>query len=94
MGLLKRRKNKQFDYNPRYYENDGENPYKFKNRFDEFRKTIGNDKGLKKKFINAIEDLKGEQNKKTNTTILIIIAILVFLFLVFIDFDLSIFKSN
>ena len=42
MGLLKRRKNKQFDYNPRYFDNDGEgSPYKIKHKFDEFRTTIG-----------------------------------------------------
>jgi hypothetical protein len=93
MGLLKRRKNKEFDYNPRYFDNGGEgSPYKIKHKFDEFRTTIGGNAGLKNKFANAMKDLKGEQSKKTNKTIFIIIAILVLLFLFFIDFDLSIFR--
>jgi hypothetical protein len=93
MGLLKRRKNKQFDYNPRYFDNGGEgNPYKIKHKFDEFRSTIGEGAGLKSKFTNAMNDLKGDQSKKTNKTIIIIIAVLVLFFLIFIDFDLSIFR--
>jgi hypothetical protein len=95
MGLLKRRKNKQFDYNPRYFDNDGEgSPYKIKHKFDEFRTTIGESGGLKGKFIKAMNELKGEQSKKTSKTIFIIIAVLVFLFLIFIDFDLSIFRTK
>ncbi|KGL63702.1 hypothetical protein [Polaribacter sp. Hel1_85] len=91
MGFLKR-KNKKFDYQPRYYKGDG-NPYKIEHKLDQFRKTAGKNKGIKGKFGDAIEDLKNS-DKSVNKTLLIIIAILVLIFLYIIDFDLSIFKRN
>ena len=90
MGFLKRT-NKKFDYQPRYYKGEG-NPYKIEHKFDQFRATVGKSKGIKGKFINAIEDLKSSE-KGVNKTILIVIAILVFLFLYIIDFDISIFYT-
>ena len=60
MGIIKR-KNKKFDYKPRYYKGDG-NPYAIKHKFDEFRSSIGSDKGLKGKITGAIGELKGEKN--------------------------------
>ena len=84
---------KKFEYTPRYYKGEG-NPYEIKHRFDEYRTTVGKNKGLKKKFIDAIDELKSSDNKGVNKTILIIIVILVFIFLYIIDFDLSIFSQN
>ena len=93
MGLLKSRKNKKFDYTSRYYEHDSEgNPLVIKQKFDDYRVTLGANKGLKTKFNNALSDLKGPQNKSTNKRILLIIIILILLFLFFIEFDLSIFR--
>ena len=92
MGLLKQRKNKKFSYQPRYFKDNGEgNPFEIKHKFDEFRKTVGPNVGLKTKFKNALDDLKNNRDKETNRRILIIVLILVFLFLLIIDFDLSIF---
>ncbi|AJR03696.1 hypothetical protein [Siansivirga zeaxanthinifaciens] len=92
MGLLKQRKNKKFSYQPRYFNDNGEgNPFEIKHKFDEFRKTVGPNVGLKTKFKNALDDLKNNRDKETNRRILIIVLILVFLFLLIIDFDLSIF---
>ena len=93
MGLLKLRNNKKFNYQPRHYKmGEGGNPYEFKQKFDDYRSTLNNNKGLKAKFTNAFDDLKSPQEKSSTKTILIIIGILVLIFLFIIDFDLSIFS--
>ncbi|MDV7188180.1 riboflavin synthase subunit beta [Lutibacter sp. TH_r2] len=92
MGILTRRKNKKFDYKPRYFKGEG-NPYEIKNRFDEHRTTIGPKKNLKGKINTALDEMKTSENYGFNKTILIIIAILVLVFLLIIDFDLSIFTK-
>ncbi len=93
MGLLKLRKNKKFGYSPRSYENDGEgNPFEIKQKFDEYRKTLGDNNGLKAKFTNAINELRGPQSRSSNKTILLISILLILIFLFVIDFDLSIFS--
>lgn len=92
MGLLKTRKNKKFNYTPRYYDDNGEgNPYHIKYKFDEYRKTVGDSTGLKSKFKAAWEDFRYSKDKATNRRVLIIISILILIFLFVIDFDLSIF---
>ena len=92
MGILKQRKNKKFSYTPRTYDDKGEgNPFEIKHKFDEFRKTVGPNKGLKGKFNDAIEDFKGNPDKEANKRILIIVGVLLLVFLFIIDFDLSIF---
>lgn len=94
MGILKPRKNKKFSYTPRYFDDKGEgNPFEIKHKFDEYRKTIGGNTGLKTKFVNAFNELKHNPDKKANKLILIIVAVLVFIFLAIIEFDLSIFFS-
>lgn len=95
MGLLKLRKNKKFSYTPRYFDDKGEgNPFEIKPKFDEFRKTIGPNVGLKTKFLNALDELKNNQDRTVSRRILIIVGILIFVFLLFIEFDLSIFFSK
>ncbi len=94
MGILKLRKNKKFSYKPRYYNDKGEgNPFEIKHKFDEYRKTVGGNTGLKTKFNNALDDLKNNPDSAVNRRVLIIITVLVLLFLFIIDFDLSIFFS-
>jgi len=91
MGLFKTRKNKKYSYTPRHFDDKGQgNPFEIKHKFDEYRKTVGSN-GLKTRWVNAMDDLKGPQDKEANTRIIIIVAILLFLFLFMIDFDLSIF---
>ncbi len=92
MGFFKRT-NKKFDYQPRYYKGD-KNPYGFEHKFDEYRTTVGKNKGIKAKLSTAIDDFKNNEQSGFNKTILIIIAILVLIFLFVIDFDLSIFYSK
>lgn len=95
MGLLKLRKNKKFSYTPRYFDDKGEgNPYEIKHKFDDFRKTVGSNKGLKTKFNNAIDDLKTNPDKEANRRTLIIAGILLLICLFIIGFDLSIFFSK
>jgi len=89
MGFIKRT-NKKFDYKPRFYEGEG-NPYEIKNRFDQFRTTIGNNKGLKTKFVSAWDELKESKGKGVNKSLVAIIVILCLIFLYIIDFDLSLF---
>ncbi|TWO32548.1 riboflavin synthase subunit beta [Seonamhaeicola sediminis] len=93
MGLLKLRKNKKFNYTPRYYKGEG-NPFEIKHKFDEHRITVGNNSGLKTKFNNAINDYKHNPNREANRRVLIIVGILVLIFLFVIGFDLSIFFSK
>jgi len=92
MKLLKRT-HKKFDYKPRFYKGEG-NPFEIQHKFDKFRTTTGKNKNLKKKFTDAIDELKSSENKGSNKVILIIIGILVFVFLYIIDFDLSIFQKK
>ena len=95
MGMLKQRKNKKFGYEPRHYDNDGNgNPFQFEQKFDQFRTTIGDNKGLKGKFTAALGELKSTSDKKSNKIVLIIFSILIIIFLFIIDFDLSIFLNN
>ena len=93
MGIFKLRKNKRFSYTPKYYSGEG-NPYEMKHKFDDYRQTVGNNSGLKRKLVNAFEDYKYNPNQDANRRVLIIIAVLLLIFLFVIDFDLSIFLKN
>ncbi|MUU77618.1 riboflavin synthase subunit beta [Winogradskyella endarachnes] len=91
MGLMKLKKNKKYNYQPRYYKGDG---FELKHKFDDYRTTIDPAKGLKGKFNAAVNDYKHNNDKSVNRRVLIIVGILVFLFLFLIGFDLSIFLPN
>lgn len=94
MSIFKRRKNKKFNYTPRYYKGEG-NPYEIKHKFDAYRRTLDNNVGLKGKFKNAWDDYKNvPDDTSANKRTLIIVAILIFIFLLIIGFDLSIFFPN
>ena len=93
MGLMKLKKNKKFNYKPRYYKGDG-NPYELKHKFDDYRTTVNPAKGLKGKFNAAIDDYNHNRDENVNRRVLIIVGILVVLFLFIIGFDLSIFLPN
>ena len=93
MGIFKLRKNKRFSYTPKYYSGEG-NPYEMKHKFDDYRQTVGNNSGLKRKLVNAFEDYKYNPNQDANRRVLIIIAVLLLIFLFVIDFDLSIFLKK
>ncbi|NDV44484.1 riboflavin synthase subunit beta [Flagellimonas sediminis] len=90
---LKLRKNRSFEYSPRYYKGEG-NPFKIEHKLDKFRSTVQTNRGLKNKFSSAMDDLKNEGDKNLKLRFLVIVAILVLLFLIIIDFDLSIFWTS
>ncbi|MBT8324483.1 MAG: riboflavin synthase subunit beta [Winogradskyella sp.] len=93
MGLFKLRKNKKFDYTPRYYKGEG-NPYEVKRKFDDYRTTIAPPKGIKAKLKEAVSDYKYNPDYGANKRVLIIIIVLVLIFLFIIDFDLTIFFTS
>ncbi|MCX7547168.1 riboflavin synthase subunit beta [Xanthomarina sp. F1114] len=90
MGIFKTKKNKRYSYTPRHYKGEG-SPFEIKHKFDDYRSTVGSNKGLKNKLVSALEDYKHNHNKSANKRVLIIIGILILIFLLIIEFDLSIF---
>ena len=94
MGIIGKRKNKKYSYQPRHFEHDGEkSPFSMGHKFDQFRTTVGDNQGLKGKFKTAWADLRQSSDKTANRRLIVIIAILVLLFLFIIGFDLSIFYA-
>ncbi|SNR67929.1 hypothetical protein SAMN04488009_3148 [Maribacter sedimenticola] len=98
MGMLSKitrlRKNRQFEYNPRYYDNkDKANPYKIEPKFDQFRSTLHTSRGLKNKINSALEDTKRKGDRNIKIRMAVILAVLILIFLYIIDFELSIFFS-
>lgn len=95
MGIFKTRKNKRFNYSPRYWDDQGEgNPYEFEQKFDKYRATVGKNKNLKEKFSTAWEELRSDTDNKANRRIIIIAAILLLIFLYLINFDIAIFFTR
>ncbi|MGB5459204.1 MAG: riboflavin synthase subunit beta [Eudoraea sp.] len=91
----KLRKNRKYNYTPRYYDDKGEgSPFKMQPKLDKYRTTIDAPRGLKGKFSNAMADIRSAGDRNLKLRMLIIIAILILLFLYIIDFDLSIFYSK
>lgn len=94
MSIIGKRKNKKFNYRPRYYEQDGDgSPFEIEHKFDKFRTTVGDNKNLKGKFSTAWQDLRRSSDRSTSRRLLFIIAILILIFLFIIEFDLSIFYA-
>ncbi|MGB3591438.1 MAG: riboflavin synthase subunit beta [Nonlabens sp.] len=92
MGILSKRKNKKFDYEPRYLDMDSDNkPFHIKHKFDDHRSTVGRQNFLGK-VDNAVNDFSSGVDPGTKIRLYIIIGILLLIFLWIIDFDLSIFK--
>ena len=56
MGLFKLKKNKRFNYKPRFYKGVG-NPFELKHKFEDQRTTVEKN-NLKKTFKIALNDLK------------------------------------
>ena len=91
----KLRKNRKYNYTPRYYDDKGEgSPFKMQPKLDKYRTTINAPRGLKGKFSNAMADIRSAGDRNLKLRMLIIIVILILLFLYIIDFDLSIFYSK
>lgn len=94
MGFFGKR-NRDYDYQPRYYKSDKEgNPFKIEYKFDQYRSTVGSNRGLKRKLNNVLADSKRQGDRNMRIRLFVIISILVVVFLYIIDFDLSIFFSS
>jgi len=91
-NFLKLRKNRTFDYTPRYYKGEG-NPYKIEHKLDKYRSTAHTQRGLKNKLSSAMGDLKTQGDRNLKLRFWIIFAVLVLIFLYIIDFELSIFLN-
>jgi len=92
--ITRLRRNRKYDYSPRYYDDKGKgNPYKLEPKFDKYRSTLGNQRGLKNKFNNVLADTRRQGDRNLKIRMVAIIAVLVLIFLFIIDFDLSIFFS-
>jgi len=90
--FTKLRRNKEFDYKPRFYDDKGEgNPYRIEHKLDRYRSTAHTTRGIKGKVNNVLDDIKKEGDRNLKIRLAIIVAILIFIFLYIIDFDLSIF---
>ena len=92
-NLFRLKRNKSFNYRPRYYEGQ-ENPFKIEHKLDQFRTTDQHQRGLKNKFLNALADWQTEGDKNMRVRFAVIMAVLILIFLFIIDFDLSIFLDN
>lgn len=91
----KLRKNKKFNYSPRFWDDNGEgSPFKIEHKLDRYRTTVEPARGLKGKFDSAMSDFKRKGDKNLRLRMLIIISVLVLIFLYIIDFDLSIFFTR
>ena len=56
--ITRLRRNRRYDYSPRYYDDKGKgSPYKLEPKFDQFRSTLSNQRGLKNKITNAVVTL-------------------------------------
>ncbi|MGB1349334.1 MAG: riboflavin synthase subunit beta [Flavobacteriaceae bacterium] len=88
MGLFKLKKNKRFNYKPRFYKGVG-NPFELKHKFEDQRTTVEKN-NLKKTFKIALNDLKSYDIKSLRI-IIIVSFLLSLLFLFIIEFDLTIF---
>ena len=85
MGLFNLRKNKKYNYTGRFSEEKSyvgtyAKPKKIKSKFDEYRSTVGDSNGFRKKFRNAIEDYKKGTDNSVRKRLIIIFLILIVLF--------------
>ncbi|TPN85287.1 hypothetical protein FHK87_14805 [Aquimarina algicola] len=94
LSIPKRRKNRRFNYTPRYYKgkSDG-NIYDFENRITKYRDTT-NDIDFGSHWAQARESSRNRGNREINRRVIYIALILIFVFLYIIDFDLSIFTAR
>ena len=90
--LFSLRKNKKYNYTPRYYQGKEEsNAFEIDSRIRRDReKPVQNFNNL---WQEARKESRNKKNREINKTFLIVLAILLFITLYILDFDLSIFKK-
>ncbi len=90
---LKLRKNRRYNYTPRYYKGkDVGNPYDFDSKFAKYRDTY-NSNDFGQQWQEAREKMRHRGNRVMSATFLIILLLVVLIFLYIIDFDLSLFST-
>ena len=91
VNLFKLKKNKRYNYTPRYYKGKSEgNLYDFDSKFSKYRETF-NENDFGKQWQEARVQMRTKKNRAISLRLLLIILALVFLSLYILDFDLSIF---
>jgi len=90
-NLFKLKKNKRYNYTPRYYNGKGSgNIYNFDSKFSKYRE-IYNKNDFGSSWKEARFKMRSRGNRSFTPTLLVIILFLTFCFLYIIDFDLTIF---
>ena len=90
--FLKLRKNKTFQYVPRYYRG-GSHPFKIAHTLDNFRSTAHTTRGLANKLSLAAKDLKRTGDPHMKLRFFVILTVLVLGCLAVLNFDLSLFLN-
>ncbi|MDA1288749.1 MAG: hypothetical protein ACO3UL_00465 [Flavobacteriaceae bacterium] len=90
-NLFKLRKNRRYNYTPRYYQGKEEgNLYEFDSKFSKYRDTYNrNDFGQQWKETRM--QMRTRKNRSVSLRLLLIIFALLFLSLYILDFDLTLF---
>ncbi len=90
-NLFKLRKNRRYNYTPRYYKGkeDG-NMYEFDSKFSKYR-DIYNTNDMGQQWKEARMQMRTRKNKSLSLRLLSIILVLFFLAFYILDFDLSLF---
>lgn len=93
ISLLKLRKNRRYNYTPRYYSGkEGGNPYDFDSKFSKYRDTY-NQNDFGQQWQESRMKMRTRRNRGVSSRLVLIILILTLVFLYIIDFDLSIFNN-
>ena len=90
-NLFKLKKNKRYNYTPRYYKGKSEgNIYDFDSKFSKYR-GIFNENDFGKQWQEARLQMRTKKNRGISLRLLLIILALFLLSMYILDFDLSIF---
>ena len=93
-NLFKLRKNRRYNYTPRYYQGKEEgNLYEFDSKFSKYRDTFNrNDFG--QQWKEARLQMHTRKNRSVSLRLLFIICALLFLSFYILDFDLTLFMPS
>ncbi len=93
ISLLKLKKNRRYNYTPRYFSGkEWNNLYEFDSKFSKYRENYNqNDYG--QQWQEARLKMRSRSNLGVSSRLIFIIVMLVLVFFYVIDFDLSIFNG-
>lgn len=94
VNFFKQRKNKRYNYTPRYYKGkDTGNSFELGSKFEKHRETL-NSNDFGSQWKEARDQSRHRGNRGVSLRLLIIILVLVLICLYVLDFDLSIFNQE